>query len=252
MRAYLGHVDAQRLAVDPRYGLQLFFFTWAFERFGAPHAYRIASVKAVSSLKTSNGELSKLFGRFCHGKLHPQANPAVDPKAADLDVPRIVQMVGQGALGDAFNALDLKGVGPKLRAFFLRDLVTLLKAESKLSSDPKAFLWCQPIDVWVRFAAEELCGTRTFQPVPAASAKGMLKGRDLALASGIIELAREAGVSPLKVNQGVWYFSRNAVADGARLRELIRHGDGRELDAELGLMAGLLPAEPMWGATARG
>lgn len=247
VRAYLGHIDARSLVVDRYYGLKLFFFTWAFERAGAPRAYRIAAVKAVSSLKASQKELPALFTEFCSGKLNPGANPAIDPSIAELDVCAIAQMVGQGALGEAFHKLALKGLGHKLRAFFLRDLVTLLKAEPKLGSDPETFLWCQPIDVWVRFVTEELCGTRTFLSVSKASAKYGLSRADLAAARGIVELSIEAGVSPLKVNQGIWYFSANAVADEKRLRALIRCGDGDKLDAELGLMAGFQPAQPMWG-----
>lgn len=258
VEAYLGHVDVQRLAVDRDYGLKLFFFTWAFERAGAPRAYRIAAVKAVSSLKGSQAELPKLFGEFCAGKTRPKAKgpesrfwkggvPAIDRRIVDFDVRNIVQLVAHGAIGEAFQKVALKGIGHKLRAFFLRDLVTLLKAEPKLGGDHDAYLWCQPIDVWVRFAAKELCGTRTTPLVPRASAKYGLGRGDLAAASGIIQLSIEAGVSPLRVNQGIWYFSANAVADEARLRALICGGEGRKLEAELSLMEGFLPTRPMWG-----
>jgi len=243
VEAYLSHVDAQRLAW--RYGLKLFFFTWAFERAGAPRAYRIAAVKAVSSLKGSQRELPTLFRQFYGGKLNVRANPVIDRRIVAVDVPSIVQMVGCGALREAFQKLALNGIGPKLRAFFLRDLVTLLKAEPKLNSDPDAYLWCQPIDVWVRFAAKQL--SRTLISVPRASAEYSLSRADLAAARCIVKLSIEAGVSPLKVNQGIWYFSANAVADMARLGALIRSGDSTILDAELALMEGFLPARPMWG-----
>ena len=159
-----------------------------------------------------------------------------------------MQLVAQGAIEEAFHKVVLKGLGHKLRALFLRDLVTLLKAEPKLGADHDAYLWCQPIDVWVRFAAEELCGTRTTNSLAArGSGKYGLGRADLAAASGIVELSIQAGVSPLRVNQGIWYFSANAVADEARLRALIRGGEPRELDAELELMKGFLPTRPMWG-----
>ena len=110
----LGHVDAQRLAVDQHYGLKLFFFTWAFERAGAPRAYRIAAVKAVSSLKSFQGELPKLFKKFCRGKDNRGRNPVLDPGIAELDVRGIMQMVRQGALGEAFQKLKLEGMGHKI------------------------------------------------------------------------------------------------------------------------------------------
>ena len=245
VRAYLSHVDAQRLAVDQHYGLKLFFFTWAFERAGAPRGYRIAAVKAISSLKGSQRGLPMLFRQYYGGKLNARANPVIDPRIADVHVPSIVQMVDRGALREAFQKLELKGIGPKIRAFFLRDLVTLLKAEPKLNRDPDTYLWCQPIDVWLRFAAKHL--SRTLASVPRASAEYPLSGADLAAARCIIKLSIEAGASPLKVNQGIWYFSSNAVADMARLKVLIRSGNTKRLDAEIALMEGFLPARPMWG-----
>jgi hypothetical protein len=77
--------------------------------------------------------------------------------------------------------------------------------------------------------------------------KYQLGGDDLAAASNIIQLCRDAEVSPLRVNQGIWYFAANAVADEKRLRELIRAGDPNKLDEELELMNGFLPTRPMWG-----
>ena len=257
VRAYLAHIDVQRLATDRHYGLKLFFFQWAFERSGAPRAYRIAAVKAVSSLKDSQAELPELFGQFCAGKAdaiesEPESRfwkkgniPAVDPKIKDFDVCEIVRLVKKGALSDAFKKLELKGMGHKLKAFFLRDLVTLLKAEPKLDSDCEAYLWCQPIDVWVRLAASELCKTETPTRIRGDSGKYHLNGADLAKARAIINLSLDANVSPLSVNQGIWYFSANAIADEKRLRELIRSGDSKNLEAEIALMEGFLPTRPM-------
>ena len=81
----------------------------------------------------------------------------------------------------------------------------------------------------------------------AGSAKYPLKGTDLAAARGIVDLSIEAGVSPLRVNQGIWYFSANAVADMRRLGNLIRSGDPSMLTAELALMDGFLPVRPVLG-----
>jgi len=235
--------------------LQLFFFAWAFERAGAPRSYRIAAVKSVSSLKASQGNISQeemknlpnYFRKFCTGKVRESANPCFDPKIVELSIPSIVQLVDKGKLSEAFQKLQLKGIGHKIRAFFLRDIATLRKAEPKLGKDTDAYLWCQPIDVWVRFAVEELCETGTIPPVSKDSARYRLSRKDLAVARSIVKLSIAAGVSPLNVNQGIWYFSSNAVADQARLRDLIRCGDCSKLDDELALMKGFLPQQPMWG-----
>lgn len=246
--AYLSCIDKHRLAVDRQYGLKLFLFIWAFERAGAPRAYRVAAVKAVSSLGGSRDNLAALFGKFCAGKHNPSNNPVVDARISNLDIPQIVKLVRAGALHQAFAKLELKGVGHKLRAFFLRDLVTLLNVESTLHGDPGVYLWCQPIDVWVRMAVTELCRTGTIPRVRGQSRRYKLSPDDLAAAQGIVQLSIEAGVSPLRVNQGIWYFSANVVADEARLRSLLRSGDAQLLEGELALMQGFLPARPAWGA----
>ena len=246
--AYLSHIHCQRLVGDAKYGLKLFLFTWAFERAGAPKAYRIAAVKAVSAMSGSPRALSELFEDYCRGKLNPNLNPALDPRLAKLDIPAIVDRVRTGALPDAFRALTLTGVGHKLRAFFLRDLVTLFKAESSLRREKEAHLWCQPIDVWVRTAASVLGRTRTLErPVRGSRTHPALSTADLAAARAIVELSLDRGVSPLAVNQGIWYFSSNVVADQRRLRELLDGGTPHSLDIELQLMNGFLPTRPTWG-----
>jgi len=244
--AYLSRIDIQRLASDRNYGLKAFLFMWAYERNGAPRAYRIAAVKAISSLNSSPRDLPRRFKDFCRGKLNPHGNPALDPRIGEVDIPAIVKLVGEGASEEAFSRLDLKGVAHKLRAFFLRDVVTLLNTESRFACHPEMYLWCQPIDAWVRMAAEELCPSSIDDPAPRDSRRFRLSRSDRMAAWGIVQLSLDAGVSPLRVNQGIWYFSSNVVADQPRLRSLLRSGDPRKLDDELALMKGFLPAKSMW------
>lgn len=231
--------------MDRNYGLKAFLFMWAYERSGAPRAYRIAAVKAISRGNTAKN-LSREFKAFCSGKLNPNGNPALDPRIGTLDIPAVVEMVRNGELERAFAALDLRGVAHKLRAFFIRDVVTLLDVESRLKRSTEKYLWCQPIDVWVRTAAEELCPSRLVDPAPRASQKFRLSRSDRIHAGGIIQLSLSAGVSPLRVNQGIWYFSSNVVADSERLRLLLQTGNPRRLDAERKLMTGFLPGPSPW------
>ena len=246
VHAYLSRIDVRRLAIDRTYGLKLFLFVWAYERNGAPRAYRIAAVKAVSSLNGSVRHLADRFEKFRAKKLNPKANPALDPRIGAIDIPAVVRLVRTGALEEAFSKLAIRGVGHKLRAFFLRDLVTLLKSESNLDRNPQTYLWCQPIDVWVRVAAEELCHG-IVDPAPRGWGRFGLSRADRVAAWGLVQLALDARVSPLRVNQGIWYFSSNVVADEPRLRSLLRRGDPHQLAAELALMKGFLPARPTWG-----
>jgi hypothetical protein len=238
------HIDVPRLTEDRNYGLKVFLFDFAFARSGAPHAYRVAAVKAASGRDSSNADIRELFKEFCSGKRNKRGNPVFDRRIVQLDVPEIVKLVRHGALGAAFRELDLRGVGHKIRALFLRDLVILLKAEPKLQKNPKTYAYCQPMDVWVRFVVKQLCGDRRAR----GSQEYKLNRKDLAKAEDITRLSLDAGVSPLKVNAGIWYFSSNVVADKKRLKDLVGKGDAAKLKAELALMDGFLPVRSMWGA----
>ena len=180
--SHLRHINTKRLSEDSNYGLKAFLFGWAFKRAGAPRGYRIAAAKAVSSLSQVQGDLPRLFKTYYDGKVNAKLNPMLDPALAKLSVPAIVEMVRAGAIETAFESIDIRGIGPKIRAFFLRDLVTLLNAESKLERNLWALILCQPIDFWVRSAAKELSGTRKSLSVPAHLRKLGLNSGDSAVA----------------------------------------------------------------------
>jgi hypothetical protein len=62
----------------------------------------------------------------------------------------------------------------------------------------------------------------------------------------MIKLAIEAGVSPLKVNQGVCFFASYVVADKPRLRKLLSGGCA-DLKNELEGVRGFLPSDWLTG-----
>lgn len=95
--------------------------------------------------------------------------------------------------------------------------------------------------MWIRFVAEEL--SKATKPLNTTDSltKYRLSRKDLEKAQTIIKLSIEAKVSPLRVNQGIWYFASNVVSDSERLKKLIQIGDTAELSAELALMEGFLP-----------
>jgi hypothetical protein len=129
---------------------------------------------------------------------------------------------------------------------FLRDVVTLVRVERNFARDPEKYPWCQPIDVWVRTVAKELRNSKLIGPAPRSGRRFRLSRSDRKPAWGVVQLSFDAGVSPLKVNQGIWYFASNAVAETDRLRKLIHTGSPKRLDAELALIRGFLPARLGW------
>ena len=250
--AYLGHYDAARLRNDPLYGLCAFLFTWAFERADAPRGYRIAAVKAVRDAASSGfplktEKLQESFAKFYQGKVNPKNNPLLAPTLAELDIPSLISDLEAIKIERAYAILlRVGGIGPKISTFFLRDVISILHCESKVVLCPETYLWFQPVDIWIRVAADLLARKHSFDPTPPHGPE-KLKRDDLAAAWNIICMCQEAEVSPISVNQGLWYFCSNCVADSKRLEYLLSTDEPERVDCELALMEGFLPVRPFWG-----
>jgi hypothetical protein len=98
---------------------------------------------------------------------------------------------------------DIRGVGPKIASFFLRD-VALRDPASYHEIQNRELL--QPIDIWVRRTATLLAG----DPDDRRS--------NLAIAKELVKLAAEAGCCDLSVNSGSWYFGSQVVGTLRDLR----------------------------------
>jgi hypothetical protein len=85
-------------------------------------------------------------------------------------------------------------VGPKIAAFYLRDVVSLYELENKVSAEFQFTL--QPIDVWVCRVAYDT------GMVPSGAS-------DKRIAKAIADLCSEERCSPLQFNQGAWYAGAN-------------------------------------------
>lgn len=108
-----------------------------------------------------------------------------------------IRRIRAGEIGEHYieiqrakNEGGIVQVGPKIAAFYLRDVVSLFALEDKVSADFQFTL--QPIDVWVRRVAFDT---------------GMVpkKANDQLIGQAIIDLCKEEGYSPLQFNQGAWY-----------------------------------------------
>jgi hypothetical protein len=234
--------DLEKLRADPTYGHKCFLL-YANQRQGAARGYGVAGIKAVAVCEREGRQLSEvqsIFGELYEGKKNITHIAALDPRLADLDVPSIVASVEEGNLSRAFDAITLRGCGQKVKSFFLRDIATSTKAENADWDLENQYLFCQPIDTWVRGIAG--CFDHELRNLPRLVRRhtgyGFTWRPDYNLAVSIIEMALAADVSPLNVNQGMWYFARHGVADMGRLRKLIEHGSAKTLQAELDLMRG--------------
>jgi hypothetical protein len=113
-----------------------------------------------------------------------------------------VRRIEAGEIGQHYDEIQrsknksgIFQVGPKIAAFYLRDVVSLYELEDNISAEFQFTL--QPIDVWVRRVAYDT---------------GMVpkRGSDQLIAQAIADLCNEEGCSPLQFNQGAWYAGANA------------------------------------------
>ncbi len=87
---------------------------------------------------------------------------------------------------------DIRQVGPKIAAFFLRDLVAVLELQSRLS--PADYRLLMPVDTWI----EKIAGKLGIQPGPDG------------LAAAIADTCHQEGVDPIHFNQGAWYLGAHS------------------------------------------
>lgn len=96
----------------------------------------------------------------------------------------------------------IKGLGPKISCFLLRDLAWIFEIEDQLSPEKRLFL--QPVDVWVRRTAYEL-----WQEFGDDTEWWLIALR-------IASTCYAHGLSGIFFNQGSWYFGAREVKDAAR------------------------------------
>jgi hypothetical protein len=90
----------------------------------------------------------------------------------------------------------IRQVGPKVAAFYLRDVVSLFQLTDSVDSSSAFCL--QPVDTWVQQIAVRL------GIVPNEADKQTTQ-------RAIAKWCQEQGISPLRFNQGAWYMGYYAL-----------------------------------------
>jgi len=113
-----------------------------------------------------------------------------------------VQMIKNNKLDQLWFRLQktkskegIKSVGKKIASLYLRDLVTILGLEQKVSNDHQIFL--QPIDTWVRQIIEKIGIEET---------KNEMKLRRM-----ITDRCARVGQSTIRFNEGAWYIGSHSL-----------------------------------------
>ncbi|MFN4033218.1 MAG: hypothetical protein ACK4ME_06270 [Fimbriimonadales bacterium] len=102
----------------------------------------------------------------------------------------------------------IKGIGPKVGALVLRDMVALYDLESQI--DAGDFHYLQPVDTWIRRIGPMLSDEITDQTA------------DWVIAGKLSKLCRRNRVSGVRFNQGVQYLAIVELRDLDRLKSHLR------------------------------
>lgn len=104
--------------------------------------------------------------------------------------------------------VDIRGVGPKFASIFLRDLVEILDLEESVSNVDRLYL--QPMDKWVRLAAQHILSEEE-----ADSADWVLAGK-------LAKAARLSGVSGVRFNMGATFVGAREARDTGDFASILR------------------------------
>jgi len=92
--------------------------------------------------------------------------------------------------------VEIRQIGDKTASFFLRDVVTIYGLDDQLSEGD--YILLQPVDTWVRKVSTKLGLTTE-------------KTSDNELKSLIIKACLDNNISPMKLNQGMWYLGSHSL-----------------------------------------
>lgn len=207
--------------------LAVFLEGYAFERQGRSPNYSPAAVKALFDCKKQcNGNLNQKNVVMCVWKhfknslnnqklnkklnpLYPSTNPDNLPNInKSLSLIEVVlkevtpqnntfttyfqkQINQENDIQPSFDLLkSIRGIGPKIAPFYLRDLVDVMNAT--LNNIQNVHL-LQPIDTWVERTVKILCGNQAMNETEE-------------VADWIVKTSIQHNINPQRVNMGIWFF----------------------------------------------
>jgi len=227
-------------------GLQFYLHGYAYERQGRSPEYSATAVGAVRQAvrvglkKPDPGFPPRAWDAFLHilrlppdGKganprnnpLFPKESPGKESATSlilklesyDYNLTKtVLALLEGGSVKPAHTFLcQIRGTGKKINSLFLRDIV-LIYGLPVGQDDPLL----QPVDIWVRRLTRLLMGLQADVPRDEEDDYS----NDTKIAETLIALSKTAGVSPLSLNQGAWYFGSQIAGTKSNL---IRYIEGK-------------------------
>ncbi len=232
--------NLERMKRDQKEALKDFLLYAFGGRAGSPKSYWIAALHAVDRAWTEDKKAAasaiwQEFQRWIPKKTNAKRNPLCptgggkEPAVSVFDFVELYQMLRAGQASEAFKRLrQIRGVGPKIASFYLRDVV-----EFHNLYDPSwgnlILSFLQPVDIWVR-ATIRFLGIAGSRPDPEVTAAF---GGDATGIWNVCRTCKEFDINPLRFNMGAWLFGSDVAGTVLYLEELLHKGPREMTSAAL-------------------
>lgn len=222
----LSKFDKVRFLNEKNYSVIQFFDKWGLERSGSTKMIKIADIKFLSLYldKFESEEFRKTFiERYKEiaktEKLNEKVNPIMDEGIFSFNPQNTVKLVKQGKIKNAFDSIQLKGLGHKIKSFFLRDMTLLYLDNTDFTIEELLYLF--PIDVWIKEFLLIL-NTEKMKIYPNEKEYDNLSKEDRELGFDFINYCLRNNLDIRKLDAGIWFYCARVVGSKERLKYLLK------------------------------
>jgi len=217
--------------------LVCFISNYAYERQGAAAAYPVIAERAIEKVfhkeiksvthahvqmawgackEIATDDFNNLQLNATHNPMHSQNGIlAIMAEQGIHNIAlHIKGLIEKDKTREAHELIDsVRGIGPKIASFYLRDIVYLAKlTESKIKDQ----FYLQPVDTWLEQALSIIFGARA--PTKLREQQEI-----------IVNLCKEADCSPIAFNQGAWVLGSQIAGDYNTLQKLAKNEKAKEI-----------------------
>lgn len=232
--------NKKRFLTDKNYSIIQFFDTWGLERSGNTKMIKIADTKFLTQYldKFEDENFQKTFiAKYKEiaksEKLNPKVNPIMDKAILNFNPQKTVEFVKEGKIKEAFNSIQLKGLGHKIKSFFLRDMTLLYSKRTDFTIEELLYLF--PIDIWIKEFLKGLKIERMGN-YPKEKRYDNLSKEDRELGFDFINYCMRNNLDIRKLDAGIWFYCARVVGSKERLQYLLQKDSVDMLKKEYQLM----------------
>jgi hypothetical protein len=189
-------------------------YNYFYERSGAAKVLKINAIKVYNSGRPLN--------EFKQTGNNEKRNPSSDDKFNLFDSSKLIQHIKSLNFNAAYQYLNLKGIGDKIKCVIIRDLdLYTNKSERIIRIEDLEKMF--PIDIWVEIICKLLLNSNN---------------KKIALRQQLINEALKNNLDCRYINSGMWFFAANIVADKETLVQVLNEAftNVRRLEDEFKLM----------------